>query len=58
MKKISVNNIVKFRLKAEKNRKAFLNSVNKKAEAKSEGGGNYWVRSLSAMNNAFKLNSN
>lgn len=56
MKKISLNNIIKFRHKPEKSQKAFLNSLNRKAEAKTESGGNYWVRSLSAMSNAIKLN--
>ena len=58
MKKISLNNIIKFRNKAEKYRKTFLNSIKKKSETKSDSGGNYWVRSLSALSNAVKLNSN
>ncbi len=57
MKKISINNIIKFRLKSDKSQKGFLNTISKEVEIKSEGGGNYWVRSLSAMNNAIKLNS-
>lgn len=55
MKKISVSNLVKFRKKLEKNQKAFLNSLIKKNEIKSTEGGNYWVRSLSALSNAVKL---
>lgn len=57
MKKISINNIIKFRLKSDKSQKGFLNTISKEIEVKSEGGGNYWVRSLSAMNNAIRLNS-
>ncbi|MGX5685683.1 hypothetical protein ACWKWW_14065 [Chryseobacterium cucumeris] len=57
MKKISINNIIKFRLKSDKSQKGFLNTISKEVELKSEGGGNYWVRSLSAMNNAIRLNS-
>ncbi|WP_185286404.1 hypothetical protein [Chryseobacterium indologenes] len=57
MKKISINNIIKFRLKSDKSQKGFLNTISKEGEIKSEGGGNYWVRSLSAMNNAIRLNS-
>ncbi len=58
MKKISINNIIKFRLREEKTRKTFLNGLNKEREIKSEeSGGNYWVRSLSAISNAFKLNN-
>ncbi len=56
MKKISINNIIKFRHRNEKNQKAFLNSIQKKAEAKNDGGGNYWIRSLSALSNAVKSN--
>ncbi len=57
MKKISINNIIKFRVKSDKSQKGFLNTISKEGEIKSEGGGNYWVRSLSAMNNAIRLNS-
>ncbi|REC48080.1 hypothetical protein [Chryseobacterium pennipullorum] len=57
MKKISINNIIKFRLKSDKSQKGFLSTISKEVEIKSEGGGNYWVRSLSAMNNAIRLNS-
>jgi hypothetical protein len=56
MKKITINNIIKFRHRNEKNQKAFLNSIQKKAETKSDGGGNYWIRSLSALSNAVKSN--
>ncbi|EJL68547.1 hypothetical protein [Chryseobacterium populi] len=58
MKKISLNNIILFRQKLDKNRKAFLSSLRRKDEIKSEGGGNYWVRSLSALSNGFKLKDN
>jgi len=54
MKKITLNKIVEFRYKSEKNQKGFLKNINKNSE--SSGGGNYWVRSLSAMSNAIKLN--
>ena len=54
MKKITLNKIVEFRYKSEKNQKGFLKNINKNSE--SSGGGNYWVRSLSAMSNAVKLN--
>lgn len=56
MKKISINNIIKFRNRIEKNQKAFLNSIQKKAQTKNDGGGNYWIRSLSALSNAVKSN--
>lgn len=57
MKKISINNIIKFRNRPEKNQKAFLNSLIAKSETKTEGGGNYWVRSLSALSNSIKYNN-
>ncbi|WP_175284518.1 hypothetical protein, partial [Elizabethkingia anophelis] len=50
--------IIKFRLKSDKSQKGFLNSISKDIEIKAEGGGNYWVRSISAMNNAIRTNSN
>ncbi|MGQ3014344.1 MAG: hypothetical protein ACT6QS_11600 [Flavobacteriales bacterium] len=58
MKKISINNIIKFRYKAEKNRKTFIKSLERKAEVKTEGGGNYWGRSLSALSNAINHKDN
>lgn len=61
MKKISINNIITFRKKPEKSQQAFLNSLKRKSiiQETSEGsGGNYWVRSLSAMSNAFRDSNN
>lgn len=57
MNKISVKNIVNFRNKSEKSQKTFLESLRKKSEATSDGGGDYWVRSLSAMSNAVRERS-
>ena len=57
MKKISLNNIIKFRNKAEKQQKGFINNLKVKSEIKTEGGGNYWIRSLSALSNSIKLNN-
>lgn len=57
MKKISVNNIILFRKKSEQSQKTFLQKLTRKSEIKTEGGGNYWVRSLSAMSKALKSNS-
>lgn len=58
MKKISVNNIIIFRQKPDKSRQTFLNYLRKQNLApKTEGGGNYWVRSLSAISTAFKENN-
>ncbi|MNU16914.1 hypothetical protein D3C71_50880 [compost metagenome] len=58
MKKISVTNIIKFRKKSEKSKKAFLKSLDKAKIIDSESGGNYWVRSLSALSKTFKSNDN
>ncbi|MFP7658116.1 hypothetical protein [Chryseobacterium proteolyticum] len=56
MKKISLNNIILFRQKSDKGRQTLLNNLKREGEAKSDGsGGNYWVRSLSALSNGFKL---
>lgn len=54
MKKISVKNIVTFRNKTEKSQKTFLNNLGKSKELTLDGGGDYWVRSLSALSNAVK----
>ena len=54
MKKISVKNIVVFRNKTEKNQKTFLSNLGKSNEISLDGGGDYWVRSLSALSNAVK----
>jgi len=58
MKKISVKNIIAFHRKSEKSKKAFLKSLNKIQVSDSDGGGNYWVRSISALSNTFKTNNN
>jgi hypothetical protein len=57
MKKISVKNIVVFRNKSEKNQKTFLNNLNKEKDVNAEGGGDYWVRSLSALSASVKEKS-
>lgn len=58
MKKISVKNIILFRKKSDKSKKTFLKSLDKAKANDTESGGNYWVRSLSALSNAFKTNDN
>ncbi|PSK89739.1 hypothetical protein [Taibaiella chishuiensis] len=58
MKKISVKNIIAFRRKSDKSRKTFLKSLDKVKAIDSESGGNYWVRSLSALSSTFKSNDN
>ncbi|GAB4036725.1 hypothetical protein [Spirosoma gilvum] len=58
MKKISVKNIIVFRKKSDKFKKNFLKSLTKDKVNDSESGGNYWVRSISALSNAFRANDN
>lgn len=58
MKKISVANVIAYRKKSDKSQKTFLKSLDKVKTNDSEGGGNYWVRSLSALSNTFKTNNN
>ncbi len=58
MNKISVKNIIGFRKKSDKSKETFLASLNKVKKIDSEGGGNYWVRSISALSNTFKSNDN
>lgn len=58
MQKISVKNIIVFRKKTDKLKKTFLKSLSKVQAKDSEGGGNYWVRSISSLSNTFKTNDN
>lgn len=60
MKKISVKNIIVFRKKSDKSKKTFLKSLTKvkDKDSESESGGNYWVRSISALSNTFRTNDN
>lgn len=58
MKRISINNIIKFRKRSDKTRKSFLSSLDRESKTKTDNsGGNYWVRSLSAMSKSFKYNN-
>lgn len=55
MKKLSVKDIIGFRNKSERSKKTFALGLKLyKEKEKTDGGGNYWVRSLSAIGNAFK----
>ncbi|MFN7687505.1 MAG: hypothetical protein ACK5OP_07210 [Sphingobacteriales bacterium] len=58
MRKITVKNIIIFRKKTDKTKKTFLKTLEKVKAGDTESGGNYWVRSISAINNAFKTNNN
>lgn len=57
MKKISVKDLIEFRTRSDRGKKAFAESIKSiKIEPSTEGGGDYWVTSLSAICNAFKGN--
>jgi len=57
MKKLSVKAIVEFRGKSDRSKKAFVDNLvlDKKGPA-LEGGGDYWVTSLSSVSKSFKSN--
>lgn len=58
MKKITVKKALEFNGKSDKSKKTFVNNL-KKPKSKILGtGGNYWVRSLSAITKAFKEEDN
>ncbi|KUJ50915.1 hypothetical protein [Chryseobacterium sp. JAH] len=61
MKDIRIKDLVTFRRLTEKRQSTFINNLQKEkiAKEKEEGsGGDYWVRSISALNNAFRENDN
>ncbi|MBD1383966.1 hypothetical protein IDJ75_01645 [Mucilaginibacter rigui] len=60
-KKVPVMELVKFRRLSEKSQATFVNNLKIPKKPKSDsgdGGGNYWVRSISCVSNAFKKNDN
>lgn len=58
MEKMSVAKLVEFRRKPENSRKTFVNNLKKPNKTSEEGGGNYWITSVSAISSAFRLNDN
>ena len=57
MRTLSIKDIILFRKKADKNKKKFAIEINVEKEKKeTEGGGHYWISSLSAISNSFKSN--
>lgn len=55
MKKISVKNLVEFRRKTERGKRTFVDNIkSNKPEPPSEGGGDYWITSLSAIRKCYK----
>ena len=57
MKKLSVKDIIEFRNKSERAKKSFVRNLKLEGDdRKPEGGGNYWIISISAIRNSFKNN--
>lgn len=55
MKNLSVKNIIEFRAKSEKSKKRFAADLKIDVEkVKAEGGGDYWISSVSAISNTYK----
>ncbi|MCE3074655.1 hypothetical protein [Chryseobacterium gwangjuense] len=61
MKDIRVKDLIKFRGLSERRQSTFITNLQKEKIEKEKDdstGGDYWVRSISALNNAFKENDN
>lgn len=55
MKKLTVKNIIDFRRKKDVGKRKIVADLKSNIEKKeSEGGGNYWIHSVSAISSAFK----
>ncbi|MFH6992456.1 hypothetical protein [Flavobacterium sp. FlaQc-48] len=54
MEKISLNKLIDFRRRSDKAKLSFINSINKAEVKESDGGGDYWVSCVSAINYIFK----
>ena len=58
MKKLSVKNLVEFRKKSDRAKKAFIENIkSNKIETPPEGGGDYWITSLSAIQNSYRADA-
>jgi len=59
MRKLSIKEIIDFRKKSDNSKKTFaLNLKIDKEKNDSDGGGDYWISSLSTISNGFKYNDN
>jgi hypothetical protein len=55
MKKISIKNLIEFRKKSEISKKTFIEKIkSNKIEQPADGGGDYWITSLSAVCNSYR----
>jgi len=58
MKNLSVKKIIEFRRKSDRAKKTFAQILKLEKEKKeSDGGGDYWISSLSAISNSYKRNN-
>lgn len=55
MKKVTIKNLIDFRLKSDRAKKTFLNNLKLEKPASSDGG-DYWISCVSAISNSFKYN--
>lgn len=59
MEKISISNVVEYRRKSSNSQVTFVNNLRKTKEVKnSDGGGNYWIHSLSTISTVFVSEQN
>ena len=58
MKKLSIKKLVEFRRISDRSKKTFAQNLKLEKERKeSDGGGDYWISSLSAISNSYKRNN-
>jgi len=57
LKKVPVKKLIEYRTLPKERRSGFVNRLST-PKLPTGGGGNYWVRSISAISNAFKKNDN
>ena len=58
MKKLSIKELIEFRNKTDKAKRGFVTNLKlDKEKTKTEGGGDYWVSSLSTLSNCYKNNN-
>lgn len=59
MKKLSIKDIIEFRRRSDRSKKTFATNIQlEKEKASPDGGGDYWISSISAISKSFKLNDN
>ena len=56
--KLPVKKLIEFRRLPERRQNTFVKNLIKPKEPKEGGGGDYWIRSISAISTAFKQNDN